>query len=162
MIRLTLLDSILKKEAILSHWLYKGKPLLEAPQKMFGFVYLITNLKSGQMYIGRKYFESKRRKKVKGKKRRTIKRTETDWATYTGSSKLLNKDINKLGKKYFKFEILVLGETRGQVNYLEENIHHRFHVVAKDEFYNDCIGPRRFANVRLSEDVFTSINKLKL
>tara|TARA_B110000238_G_C15943253_1_gene359931 strand:- start:407 stop:751 length:345 start_codon:yes stop_codon:yes gene_type:complete len=114
------------------------------------------------MYIGRKYFVSKRRKKVKGKKRRTIVRTETDWSTYTGSSKTLNKDIAKTGKDKFKFEILVLGETRGQVNYLEENIHHKFHVVARDKFYNDCIGPRRFANVRLSEEVFKSINKLKL
>ena len=113
MIHLLLSDSILKKETKLSHWLYKGKPLLEVPSKMFGFVYLITNLKSNQMYIGRKYFESKRRKKVKGKKRRTITRTETDWATYTGSSKTLNKDIAKTGKDKFKFEILVLGETRG-------------------------------------------------
>ena len=162
MIHLLLSSSILKKETTLSHWLYKGKPLTEVPQKQFGFVYLITNLNSSQMYIGRKYFESKRRKKVKGKKRRTIVRTETDWSTYTGSSKTLNKDIAKTGKDKFKFEILVLGETRGQVNYLEENIHHKFHVVARDKFYNDCIGPRRFANVRLSEEVFKSINKLKL
>lgn len=146
----------------MSHWLYNGKPLLEIPHKMFGFVYLITNNKSGQMYIGRKYFESKRRKKTKGNKRRTIVRTETDWSTYTGSSKTLNNDIAKLGINNFKFEILVLGETRGQVNYLEENIHHKFHVVARTNFYNDCIGPRRFANVRLSEDILTTINKLKL
>ena len=145
-----------------SHWLYNSELLTEVPTKAFGFVYMITNSKNGKMYIGRKYFVSKRRKKVKGKKRRTIVRTETDWSTYTGSSKTLNKDIAKLGKKHFKFEILVMGETRGQVNYLEENIHHRFHVVARDKFYNDCIGPRRFANVRLSEEVFNSINKLKL
>ena len=145
-----------------SHWLYNNELLTEVPTKAFGFVYMITNSKNGKMYIGRKYFVSKRRKKVKGKKRRTIVKTETDWSTYTGSSKTLNKDITKLGKKHFKFEILVIGETRGQVNYIEENIHHRFHVVARDKFYNDCIGPRRFANVRLSEEVFKSINKLKL
>ena len=145
-----------------SHWLYNNELLTEVPSKAFGFVYMITNTLTGKMYIGRKYFVSKRRKKVKGKKRRTIVRTETDWSTYTGSSKTLNKDIAKTGKDKFKFEILVLGETRGQVNYLEENIHHKFHVVARDKFYNDCIGPRRFANVRLSEEVFKSINKLKL
>jgi hypothetical protein len=145
-----------------SHWLYNNELLTEVPSKAFGFVYMITNTITSKMYIGRKYFVSKRRKKVKGKKRRTIVRTETDWSTYTGSSKTLNKDIAKTGKDKFTFEILVLGETRGQVNYLEENIHHKFHVVARDKFYNDCIGPRRFANVRLSEEVFKSINKLKL
>ena len=27
----------------MSHWLYNGQPLLEAPSEFFGFVYLITN-----------------------------------------------------------------------------------------------------------------------
>ena len=53
-----------------------------------------------------------------------------------------------------------MGETKGQVNYLEENIHHRFHVSARDDFYNDCIGPRRFARVRFDENIAKKINDI--
>lgn len=136
-----------------SHWLYKGKKVSEAPEDAFGFVYMITNLKSGKKYIGRKYLGQTRRKpltkkqKAAGRKRRTVVRTESNWREYTGSNKELNEDIEKLGKKNFKFEILIFGETKGQVNYLEENIHHKFDVVLDSSFYNDAVGPRRFNNM---------------
>ena len=146
----------------MSHWLYKGETLTESPESYFGFVYLITNTKSGKKYIGRKYFGTTRRVKVKGKTRRKIIRKDSNWKDYTGSSKSLNSDIEKLGKENFKFEILILGETKGQVNYLEENLHHRYHVSVKSEYYNDCIGPRRFAKVRFTEDAERQINELKL
>jgi|TARA_R110000737_G_scaffold261071_1_gene269352 hypothetical protein len=133
----------------MSHWLHKGKILEEAPEGYFGFVYAITNIKSGKKYIGRKYFGTTRRTKVVGKKRRKVTRKDSNWREYTGSSVELNKDINKLGKLHFRFEILILGSTKGQVNYLEENIHHRYHVASNDAYYNDCIGPRRFGNVKV-------------
>ena len=133
----------------MSHWLHKGKILEEAPEGYFGFVYAITNIKSGKKYIGRKYFGTTRRTKVVGKKRRKVTRKDSNWREYTGSSVELNKDINKLGKLHFRFEILILGSTKGQVNYLEENIHHRYHVESNDAYYNDCIGPRRFGNVKV-------------
>ena len=145
----------------MSHWLYKGKSLTDTPENYFGFVYLITNLKSGKKYIGRKYFGTTRRVKVAGKKRRKVVRKDSNWKEYTGSSKILNADIEKLGKKNFKFEILILGETKGQVNYLEENLHHRFHVSIKEDYYNDCIGPRRFARVKFSNTVESQINEIK-
>ena len=145
----------------MSHWLYKSEQLLESPENYFGFVYIITNTISDRKYIGRKYFGSTRRVKVAGKKRRKIIRKDSNWREYTGSSKSLNKDIEILGKNKFKFEILVMGETKGQVNYLEENIHHRFHVSSKEEFYNDCIGPRRFARVKFHTDIEKQINEIK-
>ncbi len=145
----------------MSHWLYKGKILEEAPDNYFGFVYLITNIKSGKKYIGRKYFGTTRRVKVAGKKRRKVVRKDSNWREYTGSSKVLNQDIKNLGKDNFRFEILIMGETKGQVNYLEENIHHRYHVSVKDDFYNDCIGPRRFAKVKFTDETERKINEIK-
>jgi hypothetical protein len=144
----------------MSHWLYKGKILKTPPDEYFGFVYLIRNIATGKKYIGRKYFGTTRRVKVKGKTRRKVTRKESDWATYTGSSKSLQVDITSLGLAAFEFTILILGETKGQVNYLEENIHHKFHVSTSDDFYNDCIGPRRFAKVRFDESVAKRVNKI--
>ena len=145
----------------MSHWLYKNKILEEAPEGAFGFVYLITNEKSGKMYIGRKYFGKTRRVKKKGSKRRKVIRKDSDWRTYIGSSKSLQENIQK-NKKIFSFKILAFGKTKGQVNYMEENIHHKFHVANSNRFYNDCIGPRRFARVKLDKEVIDNINKIQL
>ena len=145
----------------MSHWLYDNKIVDEAPDGAFGFVYLITNVKSGKMYIGRKYFGKTRRVKKKGSKRRKVIRKDSDWRTYIGSSKTLQENIQK-NKSLFSFKILAFGKTKGQVNYMEENIHHRFHVANSDRFYNDCIGPRRFARVKLDKEVIQTINKIKL
>ena len=143
----------------MSHWLYKNKIIEEAPEGAFGFVYLITNKKTGKKYIGRKYFGKTRRVKKKGNKRRRVIRKDSDWRTYIGSSKLLQEHIEKR-KSNFSFQILAFGKTKGQVNYLEENIHHRFHVASNGKFYNDCIGPRRFANVKLDEGIDDIINDI--
>ncbi len=145
----------------MSHWLYKNKILEEAPEGAFGFVYLITNNKTGKKYIGRKYFGKTRRVKKKGSKRRRVIRKDSDWRTYIGSSKILQEHIEKK-KKDFKFEILAFGKTKGQVNYIEENLHHKFHVSVREEFYNDCIGPRRFARVNLDKDTIKAINKITI
>ncbi len=144
----------------MSHWLYKNKVLDEAPEGYFGFVYSITNNDTGKQYIGRKYFGSTRRVKVKGKTRRKVVRKDSNWKEYTGSSKELNQDIKQLGKLHFKFIILILGKTKGQVNYLEENLHHRFHVASNELFYNDCIGPRRFGNVKIDIDTKQIIKEI--
>ena len=145
----------------MSHWLYKNKILEEAPEGAFGFVYLITNTKNGKMYIGRKYFGKTRRVKKKGSKRRRVIRKDSDWRTYIGSSKTLQESIQK-NKKQFNFKILAFGKTKGQVNYIEENLHHRFHVANSSKFYNDCIGPRRFARVNLDKEIINVINKITL
>lgn len=136
-----------------SHWLYQGKILQEVPESYYGFVYQITNTITDKKYIGRKYFGKTRRIKKKGKARRTVKRTESDWRTYTGSSKQLNQDIVKHGMSKFKFEILIMAKTKGQVNYLEENIQHRKQVILRDDYYNDCIGSRKWLSVKLPPDI---------
>ena len=80
-----------------SHWLYNKKLFTEVPEGIFGFVYLITNLKTSKKYIGRKYFYSVRRIKVKGKKNRKVIRKESNWKIYMGSNKDLNSDIENVG-----------------------------------------------------------------
>tara|TARA_B100000287_G_scaffold166500_1_gene157048 strand:+ start:670 stop:1146 length:477 start_codon:yes stop_codon:yes gene_type:complete len=97
-------------------WTYKGTTFTSDDiGDFFGYVYRITNIKSGKQYIGRKYF-TKRRKPRGGKRRIT---TESDWKKYYGSSEELKQDVKELGREFFKREILSLHKTGGKVNYEE-------------------------------------------
>ena len=97
-------------------WTYQGTTFTTNDiNDKFGFVYRITNLKSGKQYIGRKYFWSKR--KPRGGKRRVT--SESDWKKYYGSSEELKGDRKLLGNECFKREILSLHTTLGRTNYAE-------------------------------------------
>ena len=131
----------------MSHWIMDGKPFTEVPDKAFGFVYQITNTKTGKKYLGRKQFTSTRRKPLTKtqKKAGRVKRTVIN--------KPLNEDIKNKGKDIFLFEILVVCYTRGQLNYCEENLQHLFQVVFDDTYYNDSVGSGKWMTVKLSSDV---------
>lgn len=103
----------------ISDWTYKNKPFTD-PTGWYGFVYEITNIKTGQSYIGRKYFSKATSKKVKGKVKRS--RTNSDWVDYWGSSKVLQAQVEKYGKDSFRREIIRLCKTRGECNYMETRI----------------------------------------
>jgi hypothetical protein len=97
-------------------WLYEGKPFTSDDiGDFFGFVYRITNIQSGKQYIGRKYFQQKR--KPRGGKRRVT--SESDWKKYYGSSDELSADRKLLGNAAFKREILSLHTRLGDVNFEE-------------------------------------------
>ena len=75
------------------HWEYKKNPDIKSN---FGFVYRITHKKTKKAYIGcKQYFVTRKGKKV-----------ESNWKIYTGSSKHLNEEIKRLGKKQFRFQIV--------------------------------------------------------
>ncbi len=75
------------------HWEYKKD---FDTKNSFGFVYRITNKKTKKAYIGcKQYYVTRKGKKV-----------ESNWRTYTGSSKYLNEDIKKIGKKHFRFQVV--------------------------------------------------------
>ena len=97
-------------------WIYKGNPFTSDDiGDYYGFVYRITNTINGKSYIGRKYFVQKR--KPKGGKRRVT--SESDWKRYFGSSDELKQDIKRIGRNFFRREILSLHTTLGKVNYEE-------------------------------------------
>ena len=107
---------MVKERVYENPWLYEGKPFTSDDiGDQFGFVYRITNIQTGQQYIGRKYFYQKR--KPKGGKRRVT--SESDWKRYYGSSEDLKQDIRRVGRENFKREILSTHPTPGRVNYEE-------------------------------------------
>ena len=95
-------------------WLFNGKPFnTEDIKKYEGFVYVIISQITLRVYIGRKYFYSKRKKK--GATRRTT--TESNWKVYYGSNKTLQDEVKEHGKENYKRIILSLHTTKGDVNY---------------------------------------------
>ncbi|NBU82738.1 MAG: hypothetical protein EBS55_13930, partial [Flavobacteriaceae bacterium] len=60
-------------------------------------------------------------------------------------------DINRLGSQHYKFEIIAFGETKGQVNFLEEYVQMCERVMIDDSYYNDSIGARGFIGVKFTE-----------
>lgn len=124
-------------------WTYKGKEVTDEDVSEYtAFVYIITNLKTGKRYIGKKNLEFYRRKKVKGRTRRKRVSTESDWRTYFGSSRTLLDDVASLGEENFSREILHLCKTRGTASYLELKEQILQNALESDQFYNDWIRVR--------------------
>ena len=128
------------------HWKYAGKPDIESK---FGFVYIITNKKTGKAYIGcKQYWHYK-----KGKKSR-----QSNWKVYMGSSKSLTEDIKKLGKRNFKFEMLAEYKNKRSLRYYECYYQMKYNVLASvlegtDEpaFYNNYVGGKWYRPVESYE-----------
>ena len=105
-----------------------------------GFVYIITDLTSSKMYVGKKLFSSKRTLpplKGKTRKRKVIK--ESDWISYYGSSEELMTLVENNGPESFKREILHLCHSRGEMSYLEAKEQFYREVLLSDDYYNGII-----------------------
>lgn len=117
-------------------WLYNSEPFHGSEKKYYGFVYLITDLATGKLYIGRKYFWQLR--KTKGKTKR--QRSESDWRDYYSSNDWINDQIKKgRAKETFKREILHLCKSKGETNFLEIEEQFKREVLRDPSYLNDQI-----------------------
>ena len=109
----------------------------------FGFVYVITNIKTKKKYIGcKQYYIGK-------------DQTPSRWQSYTGSSKHLNADIKKLGKKNFIFEVIDEFKNKRSLGYYELFYQMKHNVLdsvieGTDEpaFYNNYVGGKYYRPVQ--------------
>ena len=123
----------------MSEWLLNGKEFTsEENGDNVAFVYLITNLKTGRMYVGKKLFHSPKYRMVNKKKKKY--KAESDWKKYFGSSEELKKDVTELGVENFKREILHLCISKGNASYLEMREQMLREVLLDDMYYNAFIG----------------------
>ena len=124
-------------------WYYNNVELIEVPEKMIGFVYCITNLKTGKKYIGKKNFWSTRR--VKSTKRKNKKKVtnESNWREYFGSNANLISDVETHGSDYFKREVIRLCQSKSEMSYYEikEQIDREV-IFQPENYYNNFIGCR--------------------
>jgi hypothetical protein len=124
-------------------WTYEGKAIDTIPDEYEGFVYLITNLTTGQKYIGKKLAKFKTTKPpLKGKKNKRRGYKESDWKDYWGSSDRLNADVTALGPENFTREILYLCKSRAEMSYIEAREQFDRRVLETDEYYNGIINVR--------------------
>ncbi len=137
---------------VLTNW--TGIPKDFSPEGLEGFVYLIVNTLTDKKYIGKKFFWSKRRLKVKGKKRRKIRITESDWKYYKSSSLDLKADIEEFKEENFTFTILSLHKTRGATNYTE--VKEQF---IRDVLYSKINGDYEYYNTNILGRYYRRINE---
>jgi hypothetical protein len=124
-------------------WTYQNQPVDEIPEGYIGFVYIITNITTGQMYIGKKLAQFKRTKPpLKGKKLKRRSTVESDWREYWGSSDRLNADVQSLGPENFTREILYLCKSKAELSYLEAREQFERRVLETDDYYNGIINVR--------------------
>jgi len=124
-------------------WTYKGKPVETIADEYEGFVYLITNLKTQQKYVGKKLAKFKTTKPpLKGKKNKRRGYKESDWREYWGSSDRLNEDVKNLGEENFTREILYYCKSRAEMSYIEAREQFDRRVLETDEYYNGIINVR--------------------
>jgi hypothetical protein len=130
-------------------WYYDGQEVTELPEDAIGFVYLITNIATGKMYVGKKLakFAKTTYKVIKlkngNKKRKKIKtKIDSDWQQYYGSSPNLTEDINQLGTDNFKREILYYCKSKSECSYIEAREQFSRRVLESDDYYNGHIQVR--------------------
>jgi hypothetical protein len=128
-------------------WVYEGKKY-ELPENydhkdVYGFVYLITNRATGRMYVGKKFFWSKKTLPItKTRKRRKKLLVESDWKDYYGSNTYLKEEVEKQGDEMFHREILHLCKTKGECAYMEAKEQFARDVLIDDNYYNGIINCR--------------------
>jgi hypothetical protein len=117
-------------------WLYKGKEFNEQPPRdIVGFIYMITEIDTGLVYVGQKTFWSKRSKpalkgrtkkekerraKLKGNRRRMV--IPSNWKTYNSSSHSELPDKIPANPSNYKKEILILCNSKTEMNLYEAHI----------------------------------------
>ena len=131
----------------LGHWQYPGH---FNPDDWFGFIYRVIDTTTGQQYIGKKQFQSTRRKVVKDRKNRKVVKSDSGWREYTSSSTHLNEAIETKGKDRFQFLIERLCKTKGALHYAEveyqiyEDVMRARLPDGTRKFYNKMIANMRF------------------
>jgi len=122
-------------------WYYNNEEYKDTPEEYQGFVYEITELRTGKKYIGKKNFwRPKTLPKNSRRSRRVKTRVESDWREYYGSNVELQRLVEEHGSDGYKRVILHLCKTKGEMSYMEAKMQFMFDVLLSDEYYNEFIG----------------------
>jgi hypothetical protein len=122
-------------------WTYNNREFTgDGIGEYFGMVYLITNIRTGRKYVGKKFFTKAARRQVKGKSKKV--RIASDWEKYFGSNKVIQEEVKTLGEDVFKREILHLCKSRSECSYWETWEIFNRDALRTDDYYNDWVSCR--------------------
>lgn len=120
--------------------MHNGEELATPPDDYAGFVYLITRVRDGKKYIGKKMFwTAVTRPPLKGKVRKRRSKKESDWKQYWGSNTTLQADVETEGSSGFTRQILRLCVSKSEMSYYESRELFVRDVLLSDEYYNGWI-----------------------
>src|SRR5210317_361619 len=122
-------------------WYYNNKEFNETPEEYQGFIYEITELRTGKKYIGKKNFWRPKTLPKNSKRSRRVKtKVESDWRTYYGSNVELQRLVEEHGPDEYERVILRLCKTKGEMSYFEAKLQFENDVLLSDKYYNEFIG----------------------
>jgi|15BtaG_2_1085339.scaffolds.fasta_scaffold05446_2 hypothetical protein len=147
-------------------WNYQGKIINEIsdfPKDTFGFVYKIYHIPSSRIYIGKKFLELNRKKKLtkkelleyKGKPGRTPThrriQVESDWKTYYGSNVELKKLVKEEPPENFIREIIRICYNKKTLTYYETKYLFNEEAIENPEKYfnQDILGKFHTSDLEL-------------
>lgn len=112
----------------------------EMIENYVGFVYVITDTRTGKKYVGKKLFRStKKLPPLKGKSRKRTVIKESDWQDYYGSSEDVKALVEEHGRDTFKREIIHLCNSKGEMSYMEAKEQFDRNVLLDDNYHNGII-----------------------
>lgn len=98
---------------------------------------------TGKKYIGKKLLvNKKKRKPLKGRVNSRRYLVESDWQSYTGSSPILNGDIEKYGKENYDFQILSFQPSKLLLAYHETKTIINTNAIFSNDYYNEVLNCR--------------------
>lgn len=126
-------------------WLFRGAVLSsEEIEGYAGFVYRITDTRTGVFYIGKKLFFTNRIKTFKtGRKRRRV-HAESDWKRYWSSCDELKELVLKDGPEHFVREVLYLCPSKRMMSYYETKVQFALNVLERTDCLNTNIAGKFF------------------
>ena len=132
---------------VLKDWVYQGHTVTdEMFEKVIlagfmGFIYLITEVETGNLYVGRKLLYHSQKRKVKTKKgtyrnKRVVK--ESNWRDYFGSSPMLTERVLS-GEYTYEREVLIFCKNKADLMYHEVREQIERNVLFDDKYMNMLI-----------------------
>jgi hypothetical protein len=131
-------------------WIYNGSYITELsdmPEGTIGFIYKITNGKTGQYYIGKKNVASIRKRNFgkkeiaaltdKRMKRYEMITKESDWKTYRSSNKIVQDWFKDSDNDQLELRILRFCSSTKSLTYYELQEQFAHNVLADDRALND-------------------------
>jgi len=121
-------------------WKFNGNIVTEesTPEGAIGFVYKIIHIPTGKYYIGKKSLNQVRRlKPLKGKTRKRVVRSSSDWEKYYSSNEWIKSEVKAGRSEDFEREIIQFCYSKKSLTYFEVYWQFKYDVLSDPNSINE-------------------------